>query len=55
MVTFEHAIAVWVTPIDKFLNSHDTITIYNPGHDILEPYNILIQIRFNTSEKKLDI
>ena len=28
---------------------------YNPGHNILELYNILVQIRFTTSNKKLDI
>ena len=28
---------------------------YNPGHNILELYNILVQIRFTTSKKKLDI
>ena len=28
---------------------------YNPGHNTLELYNILIQVRFTTSETKLDI
>ena len=28
---------------------------YNPGHDILELYNILVKIRFTTSKTKLDI
>ena len=28
---------------------------YNPGHNILELYNVLVQIRFTTSKKKLDI
>ena len=28
---------------------------YNPGHNILELYNILEQIRFTTSKRKLDI
>ena len=28
---------------------------YNPGCNILELYNILVQIRFTTSERKLDI
>ena len=28
---------------------------YNPGNNTLELYNILVQIRFITSEKKLDI
>ena len=27
----------------------------NPGHNILELYNILVQIRFITSKTKLDI
>ena len=29
--------------------------IYNPGHSILELYNILVQVRFATSKTKLDI
>ena len=29
--------------------------IYNPGHSILELYNILVQVRFATSRTKLDI
>ena len=28
---------------------------YNPGHNILELYNILVKIRFTTSKTKLDI
>ena len=28
---------------------------YHLGHDILEPYNILTQVRFTTSKTKLDI
>ena len=28
---------------------------YNPGHYILEFYNILVEIRFTTSKMKLDI
>ena len=28
---------------------------YNPGHNILELYNILVQIQFTTSKTKLDI
>ena len=28
---------------------------YNPGHNILELYNILVQIRYKTSKTKLDI
>ena len=28
---------------------------YNPGHNILELSNILVQIRFTTSKRKLDI
>ena len=31
------------------------LKIYNPGHNILELYNILVQIRFTTSKGKLDI
>ena len=27
----------------------------NPSHNILELYNILVQIRFTTSKRKLDI
>ena len=27
----------------------------NPGHNILELYNILLQIRFTTSKTKFDI
>ena len=27
----------------------------NPGHKILELYNMLLQIRFTTSKSKLDI
>ena len=29
--------------------------IYNPGHNTLKLYNILVQIRFTTSNMKLDI
>ena len=29
--------------------------IYNPGHNILELYNVSVQIRFTTSKTKLDI
>ena len=29
--------------------------IYNPGHNILELYNILVQIKFSTNKRKLDI
>ena len=29
--------------------------VYNPGHNILELYNILVKIRFTTSKTKLDI
>ena len=28
---------------------------YNPGHTILELYKILVQIRFTTRKRKLDI
>ena len=28
---------------------------YNPGHNILELYNILLQTRFITSKRKLDV
>ena len=28
---------------------------YNPGHNILEPYNILVRVRFTTSKTKRDI
>ena len=28
---------------------------YSPGHNILELYNILAQIQFTTSKRKLDI
>ena len=28
---------------------------YNPGHNILELYNILVQVRFTTSKTKLYI
>ena len=28
---------------------------YNPGQNILELYNILVQVRFFKSKKKLDI
>ena len=28
---------------------------YNPGHNILELYNILVKIRFTRSKTKLDI
>ena len=28
---------------------------YNPGHNILELYNVLVQIRFTTSKRKLGI
>ena len=28
---------------------------YNPGHNILELCNILVQIRFTISKRKLDI
>ena len=33
----------------------DRQTIYNTGHDILELYNVLVQVQFATSETKLDI
>ena len=29
--------------------------VYNPGHNTLELYNILVQIQFTTSKRKLDI
>ena len=29
--------------------------IYNPGHNILKLYNVLVQVRVATSETKLDI
>ena len=32
-----------------------SVCIYNPGHNIMELYNILVQIRFTTSKRKLDI
>ena len=32
-----------------------TELIYNPGHNILELYNTLVQIRFTTNKRKLDI
>ena len=28
---------------------------YNPGHNILELYNMLVQVRFATSETELDM
>ena len=28
---------------------------YNPYHDILDPYNILVQVRFATSKTELEI
>ena len=31
------------------------IAVYNPGHNVLELYNILIRVRFPTSKTKLDI
>ena len=33
----------------------NAISTYNPGLNILELYNILIQMQFTTSKKKLDI
>ena len=30
-------------------------TTYNPGHNISELYNILVEIQFTTSKRKLDI
>ena len=50
--------------VNVFLSRHDgknslvpkmVTTTYNPGHNILELYNILVQIRFTTSKTKLDI
>ena len=35
--------------------SNFMLIIYNPGHNILELFNILVQIRFTTSKRKLDI
>ena len=35
--------------------SYDYDATYNPGHNILELYNILVQIQFTTSKRKLDI
>ena len=37
-------------------NQHIRISLlYNPGHNIFELYNVLVQFRFNTSNTKLDI
>ena len=32
-----------------------TYQTYNPGHNILELYNVLVQVRVATSKTKLDI
>ena len=39
----------------KYENKASYNTDYNPGHNILELYNILVQIRFTTSKRKLEI
>ena len=40
----------------KFQNFHKwELGTYNPGHNILEPYNILVNVGFTTSKTKLDI
>ena len=39
----------------KMENKLDFMLTYNPGHNILELYNILVEIRFTTSKTKLDI
>ena len=31
------------------------VSIYNPGHNILVLYNILVEVQFSTSKTKLDI
>ena len=28
---------------------------YNPGHNVLEFYNVLLQVWFTTSKRKIDI
>ena len=42
-----------VTELFKF--DYLVLITYNPGHDILELCNILVQIQFTTSKMKLDI
>ena len=39
----------------KAITMLKAIRNYNPGHNILELYNILVQIHFTTSKAKLDI
>ena len=38
-----------------FITVDNTSRIYNLGHNILELYNILVQIRLTTSKTKCDI
>ena len=39
----------------KRLTKSNNAKIYNPGHNILELYNILVQIQFTTIKTKLNI
>ena len=37
------------------LNEPPKYGLCNPGHNILELYNILVEIRFTTRKRKLDV
>ena len=39
---------------NKLLSLHRN-SYYNPGHNILELYSVLVQVRFTTSKTKLDV
>ena len=41
--------------MNKKITQGTTEGIYNPGHNILELYSVLLQVRFATSKTKLDI
>ena len=41
--------AIYIVSVLSFLLT------YNPGHNVLELYNILVQFQFTASKRKLDI
>ena len=55
---YDHQTLLHVTSLvdlREILRIRHTITNYNLGHNILEFCNILVQIRFTPSKRKLDI
>ena len=55
MTTNEKLLITIATFLKKGQVLSKSSDIYNPGHNILELYNVLVQIRFTTSKTKLDI